>query len=586
MISPDPRDQSWGDPPLPPWVTSFRPSQLDAVEEIVENIDNGVRFNILDAPTGTGKTLIGEMVRRQIGGARRGIYVCTTKTLQDQFAADFPYAKVLKGRANYPTLDHPHLFNDRFKPLTAGDCTKRKTELPACSGCDMGEITEEKVLHCENCHPWYRCPYEQAKIQAIQHPLAVTNTAYFLGESNSVGRIADKRDLTIVDECDTLESILMGQVEVSLSARFRKKYDIDVPQQKTKPESWLEWCEYEALPKIGRAIEKMQNPRTVDEIKELRTLNNALHRLSIMHSQMTDEHGVGWIYSGMDDDGFKARKRSSRADEENCEFKPVRVDAVAGDFVWQHGKNWLLMSGTIIDPHEFVESLGITEEWALVKVPNVFPAENRPVHIAPVASMTNKEKETAWPLMVEGIAAVCRLHPDERVLVHTVSYAFTQYVFDVLRKTDLMKRLVVYSGARDREQALDLYKSIEGSVLLGPSMDRGVDLPGDLCRVQVICKVPFLNLGDPQVKARLYSMGGERWYAVQTVRTLVQMCGRGVRSKDDHCHTYILDTQFVTNLWNKSKMLLPGWFKDAFNWSGKDRLTMAANATDPGGPGG
>lgn len=99
-------------------------------------------------------------------------------------------------------------------------------------------------------------------------------------------------------------------------------------------------------------------------------------------------------------------------------------------------------------------------------------------------------------------------------------------------------------------------------------MDRGVDLPGDLCRVIVVAKIPFPNLGDKRTNARLYrTKDGEFWYAVNTVRSLVQMPGRAVRSADDWAVTYILDHQFTTIVWAKSKRLLPGWWKAAVNWS-------------------
>jgi len=91
-----------------------------------------------------------------------------------------------------------------------------------------------------------------------------------------------------------------------------------------------------------------------------------------------------------------------------------------------------------------------------------------------------------------------------------------------------------YGNSGEKDQALQRYLATEGAVLIAPSMDRGVDLPGDACRVQVVAKVPFPNLGDKQVNKRLYTRGGQEWYAVQAVRSLVQMTGRGVRSPEDH----------------------------------------------------
>ena len=122
-----------------------------------------------------------------------------------------------------------------------------------------------------------------------------------------------------------------------------------------------------------------------------------------------------------------------------------------------------------------------------------------------------------------------------------------------------------YRKASERDEVLERFKR-EGGVLIGPSLDRGVDLPGDLCRVQVIVKIPFPNLGDKVVSTRMRAGGGGgRWYATETARTLVQMTGRGVRGKDDWCVSYVLDRGFL-RWWNgEGKVLLPGWWKDAMS---------------------
>ncbi len=57
--------------------------------------------------------------------------------------------------------------------------------------------------------------------------------------------------------------------------------------------------------------------------------------------------------------------------------------------------------------------------------------------------------------------------------------------------------------------------------------------------------------------------GGQLWYTVQTIRDIVQMCGRGVRHKEDFATCYILDQQFARNLWGKWKGYFPEWFREA-----------------------
>src|SRR5579863_7757582 len=93
---------------LPSWVVDYRPHQVDAVTKLVGALERS-DLCVLDAPTGSGKTLIAETVRR-LGRYESSIYICSSKGLQDQFQRDFPYAKVLKGRRNYPTELYPERF--------------------------------------------------------------------------------------------------------------------------------------------------------------------------------------------------------------------------------------------------------------------------------------------------------------------------------------------------------------------------------------------------------------------------------------------------------------------------------------------
>ncbi len=101
-------------------------------------------------------------------------------------------------------------------------------------------------------------------------------------------------------------------------------------------------------------------------------------------------------------------------------------------------------------------------------------------------------------------------------------------------------------------------------MIVAPSLDRGVDFKGDDCRVQIIAKVPYPYLGDKQIKARMNLEDGQQWYTVRTIRDLVQMTGRGVRSETDYCTTYILDRGFG-RLFDMNKRLIPAWWREAVN---------------------
>ena len=164
---------------LPEKFKEFRPHQEDAINEALDLFESGINLVALDAPTGAGKTVVGEAIRI-LHNSDRALYVCTTKGLQDQFLHDFPHATVIKGRANYSTYDNP----DGFEyGLDAAACTARTLDdpppAPDCITCSLrpdlaaDDTYEDSAYqerstnlswrHCDFCHPVSMCPYKLAK---------------------------------------------------------------------------------------------------------------------------------------------------------------------------------------------------------------------------------------------------------------------------------------------------------------------------------------------------------------------------------------------------------------------------------------
>lgn len=208
----------------------------------------------------------------------------------------------------------------------------------------------------------------------------------------------------------------------------------------------------------------------------------------------------------------------------------------------------------------------INHTWQGFTVPSTFPPTRRPIYIHPITTLSRKNENNARPLIVAALDRIATLHPDSRILVHTVSYSLNRYLEDNIREGSHAKRVVSYNASGEKQRAIDRYLASPAALFLAPSLDRGIDLPQDDCRVIVICKVPFPSLGDKQVSARLYSKGGQQWYTVRTIRSLVQMTGRGMRSEDDFCESYILDKAFIDNIWRRHRNLLPDWWRMGLVW--------------------
>lgn len=381
----DPRSTDWGYPPLPDWVAGFRDHQVSAIEDIVDAFTR-TDIVMLDAPTGSGKTLIGELVRRMLGP--KGIYTCTTKSLQDQFVTDFPYAKVVKGRANYPTENFPAAFPE----LSCDDCEGNECSL------------------CENA-----CPYKSAKFAAVHHELPVLNLHYLLAEGNARGEFKG-RELVVIDEADLLEGALMNYVEVRISRAMQHRWGITPPEKKTVEASWAAWVDKQ-LPRLA-SIKARLDPSDRRQRKLARQLDGLLFNMRLLQGDLHSDEGTRWVYTDYESG--------------NITFKPVTVDGLANRFLWGLGGKFLLMSASLVSAEQMASDLGI-EDYEWVSVPSTFPSENRPVKLAPVASMTKNTYDAELPKMVEAARRVVAQHPDQRVLIHTVSYKLAKDLSDGLK---------------------------------------------------------------------------------------------------------------------------------------------------------
>lgn len=533
----DPAHPSWGS--LPGWLTAFRAHQLDAVAEVLDGYRSGKRTMFVEAPTGSGKSALSIGVARQL--AASSVYLCSTKTLQDQLLRDeWPGLKVLKGRANYPTQSTTD--SSGWAEVSCADCTKEP-------GSD----------DCRWCPDVLACPYTLAKQSAMGADLTALNYAYALTDWNLARGSFAGRGLAILDEGDVLESELMGFVEVGVSKRQLRELKIGQPGRKGLPKGetvqpeWERWVKADAIPAVRRVIERFGPDRQLEvrEIRAKKRWRELARRLKQLGEELPEG---GWVMTDYE--------------HGNVVFKPVKVDRYGEANLWRHAQRHLVMSATLISADEMADSLGLEDgTWGLVNVASTFPAANRPIRVCKVADMSYKNRDVAWPRMAEAVVGIARLHPDERILVHSHTYAFAKVLKQALLRGQPNRRIVSYDNSRDREGALERYLATEGAILVGPGMERGLDGADEAVRVNVLTKVPYGFLGDQQVKARMYAPGGRSWYNVTAVRAMVQATGRGSRSETDFCTNYILDSAFVDKLYTgTTRRLFPKWYRDALVW--------------------
>lgn len=508
--------------PIPAWWRSWRSGQEAIVDAAFAAYQQGKRIAVLQAPTGFGKTAVAEAVRRRLGVC--GVYLSETKKLQTQFADAFPYTAILKGRMNYPTADQPN----RFPELTAKDCTRGRLTARHCPTC----VSDEGAAsHCFYCHPVAACEYRQAKRAAGRANLAALTTAYFLTAANFSGLFSPS-PFVVVDECDVMERTLMGHIEVSLSAKLRDELHLP-PFPFDRPPSLHQFLT-PALEAVTRFVARWSASDDLDMATFQR-----LQRYESLQAVWSAALRLGaedWVYAGQ---------------QGQVVYKPVHVGSVADQFFWQHGVLWLLMSATVVDGVELLGSLGITDPslYAILPTPaSTFPPARCPVVTMPAARMIYSARETAIPAMRQAVAAVVTHHAEHRVLIHTPSFDLAKALEPAVRG----RLAFVHAAPRPSDELDRMIRAFKVSappgVLMGPGFDRGLDLPDDECRVQVVVKAPFASLGDAQVKARMDRMDGQQWYEVQAIRSFLQSLGRGMRAEDDWVISYVLDAYLLERL--------------------------------------
>ncbi len=562
---------------LPKKFKGWRGQQEDVIEQIVLS-DKGLY--LLDAPTGSGKSLIGIAssliwrtnwaVTRVLSGGdlrsplpRRVIYVTRTKQLQDQLLHDFKNARTIKGRANFPCLLAPA----KFPEFSADDCP-----------------------HGQNCPSKELCPYLLAKREALEADIAVLNESYYLAEANGPGQFS-AADFVIIDEIDSVENTLMNNISMVISLAAMEDFGINPPDDWEDWRSWLEWWNKTQQKRIAtamRAQERVDQQPSFDQwtdtdirqSKRARRLGNFNDNLNAFMNEtlnqlltttaggdsryFTVEHASKVTIDGKETPFVIQEVRDNKGFITRFDLKPVTVRNFAKNRLWRHAQRFLGMSGTILSPVVLARELGLQEEhYDYRQIPSPFAVVNRPVFFWPVANMRkqNIDNGNALTTMLESVDQILKKYPNEKCLIHAVSYQVASAV-----KRDQESRgsnRIITHDSENRTDQLEVFKaSKQPLVMLSPSFDRGVDLPNDECRCIIVCKIPYLNLGDKQVAARLKAPGGDQWYVFKAIQTLMQMSGRGVRTETDHCDTYILDQQF-TSLLARTRQYIPKWWMDA-----------------------
>lgn len=229
----------------------------------------------------------------------------------------------------------------------------------------------------------------------------------------------------------------------------------------------------------------------------------------------------------------------------------IRIQCAKEDYLSYMGllsvtPRQVMVSATIGDKDNFEDTLGLKytqdKEAIIDYLPSSFDYSKSPVFFLNRYKMSFKDRDRSLdhliPIMIKILQGDMK---NKRGMIQTGSYAIAKQIIDKM-PNDIKERMLYYNGSKEKSQVLAMHQLKENSILIGPTLNEGIDLPGDLCRFIFILKMPYPQLKDRLVQAKINIF--PNWYDSVTANAIIQGIGRGNRFVDDWCNTYIFDACF------------------------------------------
>lgn len=354
------------------------------------------------------------------------------------------------------------------------------------------------------------CEYDEAVTRAKEADLVVTSYAYWLTRARMNERdLLGQFDLLVLDEAHRADEWLSRQCK--WTARYEDALEIGLEFPETDDvDEWVAWAkrhqtEFPKLGEITRAVEK----------------------------------GVGWVVE---------RTASS------VNLTPVWPSPWAEDALFRGIEKVVMTSATM-----FVHSskyLGLKEaDLDYMEVGSPFPKKNRPFVFQPGIRVDHRMNEGMKRQWVNKIDRWIEARLDKKGIIHSVSYARAKEIKERSKYGDLM----ITHRAGEVSSAVEDFRSREVGILVSPAVSEGWDFKGEQAEWQIVAKIPFVYSKEPLIQAR---QKDDKLYGVYlAAMSLIQMCGRGVRSATDVCETMIPDAHWA---WFRKKIQWPKWFSDSW----------------------
>jgi Rad3-related DNA helicase len=505
-----------------------RELQLETISKIYDAIEQGYKFIVLEAVSGFGKSLIAATLSN-IYSKEQSYILTVNNQLANQYLEDFKNCEI--GKLNPRST---------FYCEHGGKCGPYKCKYSECDYyySDLKKDFEEDAA----------CEYLYQLKEGLKSNSVICTYDFFIKENFYHSNYLKPRKLLICDEGHNIDEKISKSTSLEI---FPKRFDEDMELDRKNEYDYITQNEdyYYYLLKFRKMYE--------NRLKEEDVANNELY---IQLKKRLDDLTKFMSYFNKNNENFSFEIGSKK----NWIFRPVKVNKIINDALLNFGDVCIFMSSSIFDHENFAFDIGIDKnEIYSIRVPNIFDLSKNPIRIYSEFDMSGDPIETgAAESSLSAIKQILKKHNNEKGVIHTSNYEQVNYIMDKINSNRFVKH---YST--NREAVLkDFKNSDEPLVLVSPSMNEGVDLPGELCRFQIIFKLPYLPFKQPWIEKRenLYEDGKE-WYDYKMLTKLIQGYGRGIRFEGDYCKTYILDNRLfdVINKDIEGSEIIPKYFINA-----------------------
>ena len=571
----------------------FREHQFECIVNIIKSIlENSETNYICEAPTGSGKSLINIIA----AGVLSDYYNMTSYILVSDLFLWEQYDKFIK--------EHKKIRFGSIKGQTGNyTCALNKEDIRNAdckmAGISWGALFNPATINKYGYDCAYKCKYLKARKKAVNSKVCLMTYQLFLFIMNNPtfntdgkNQIFSSRDIIFCDECHNIPDIVQNQYSPCIKEEDFEKIDQlyfwgaggDTPdlfngngayailmeytrhglQDKLK-EIWKQFIKEPSIKKddVKAMLEYKKILLGIAEIMMDATAqisNKKLNKMPISKEDIKLFKLCTWFQNyccfwgdfntAITEAGEEYLIKDicvTNADGHlSVSFRCTKEDYMIYKYLLSRAPAKVLLSATVGGIDAYKENMGFryldNKNVEFEIIPSTFNFEKSPIHFLNKFKMSFREKETSFQYLKNVIYSICETKfLNDRGMIQTGSYAFAKQLYNEA-PINIKQRMLLYNGSKEKTTCIKIHELSNNTILVGPSLNEGIDLPGELCRFIIIMKVPYPSLADKLVKEKMKLF--PLWYNATTSNDIIQGIGRGVRYNGDWCVSYILDACF------------------------------------------